>query len=102
MPRNRDDEPLPLHGDGWLGAWEVEQEESARVRLTLDRREGEPYSYRAAQTYSLDGATLVVTLDVENTGRDALPFGLGLHPFFDARGGYGVVGGGGRVVAMRR
>lgn len=81
VPRNRDDEPLPLHGDGWLGAWEVEEEESARVRLTLDRREGEPYSYRAAQTYLLDGATLVVTLDVENTGRDALPFGLGLHPF---------------------
>ena len=43
--------------------------------------DGKPYSYRAAQTYRLDGATLVVTLDVENTGGDALPFGLGLHPF---------------------
>ncbi|TCK44731.1 aldose 1-epimerase [Paraburkholderia sp. BL8N3] len=81
VPRNRDDEPLPLHGDGWLGAWQAEEEEPSRVRLTLDRRAGKPYSYRAAQTYLLDGATLVVTLDVENTGRDALPFGLGLHPF---------------------
>jgi aldose 1-epimerase len=81
IPRNRDDEPLPLHGDGWLGAWEVEQEESTHVRLTLDRRAGKPYSYLAVQTYSLEDATLVVTLSIENTGREALPFGLGLHPF---------------------
>ncbi len=80
IPCNRADEPLPLHGDGWLGAWNVE-EEATRVRLSLDRRAGEPYSFRAAQTYALEDATLVVTLDIENTGDDALPFGLGLHPF---------------------
>ncbi|KND57556.1 Galactose mutarotase [Candidatus Paraburkholderia schumanniana] len=79
IPCNHVDEPL--HGDGWLGAWEVEEEESARVRLTLDRSGGKPYSFRAAQTCALKEATLVVTLDVQNTGDEALPFGLGLHPF---------------------
>ncbi|AQG99586.1 aldose epimerase [Burkholderia sp. KK1] len=81
VPRNRACEPLPLHGDGWLGAWEVEEETAGRARFTLDRSDGEPYAFRAAQTYALDDATLVVTLDVQNTGIDALPFGLGLHPF---------------------
>ena len=81
VPCNRAGEPLPLHGDGWLGAWEVAEEASTRVRLTLDRRDGKPYAFRAAQTYALDDATLAVSLDVENTGDEALPFGLGLHPF---------------------
>jgi aldose 1-epimerase len=51
------------------------------VRLTLERHDGKPYSFHAAQTYALEDATLVVTLEVRNTGDEALPFGLGLHPF---------------------
>ncbi|MDE1183278.1 aldose 1-epimerase [Paraburkholderia sp.] len=83
VPRNRDGETLPIHGDGWLANWEVaDVVERESVRLTLDRRDGKPYAYRATQTYALDGPTLVITLDIENTGRDALPFGLGIHPYF--------------------
>ncbi|WP_051888574.1 aldose 1-epimerase [Caballeronia sordidicola] len=81
VPCNRPGEPLPLHGDGWLGAWDVASENSTHVRLTLDRRDGAPYSYTASQSFTLEASTLVVTLFVENTGREALPFGLGLHPF---------------------
>jgi aldose 1-epimerase len=81
VPCNRPGEPLPLHGDGWLGAWDVESEDSTQVRLTLDRTDGAPYSYRASQSYSLDVSTLAITLGIENTGRESLPFGLGLHPF---------------------
>jgi aldose 1-epimerase len=81
VPRNRAGEPLPIHGDGWLAPWSVERAEREQVRLVLDRSAGEPYSYRAALTYALDGTTLSMALEVENTGRDALPFGLGMHPF---------------------
>jgi aldose 1-epimerase len=82
VPRNRPAEPFPIHGDGWLARWQVADSGREHVVLTLDRSDGAPYAYRAAQTYALDGATLAVTLEVENTGRDALPFGLGIHPFF--------------------
>lgn len=81
VPRNRPSEPLPIHGDGWLAQWGIESADRERVRLVLDHREGGPYTYRAALTYALDGTTLTVMLEVENTGRDALPFGLGMHPF---------------------
>ncbi|HEY1609972.1 MAG TPA: aldose 1-epimerase [Paraburkholderia sp.] len=81
VPRNRAAEPLPLHGDGWLAHWQVAEKAHERVRLVLDRSRGVPYAYRAALTYALNEATLSVTLEVENVGRDALPFGLGLHPF---------------------
>ncbi|HEY2021394.1 aldose 1-epimerase, partial [Paraburkholderia sp.] len=82
VPRNRDDEPLPIHGDGWLAAWQLVEAGQQQVRLTLDRPDGKPYAFRAAQTYTLDGPTFVVALEIENTGRETLPFGLGVHPFF--------------------
>ncbi|WP_322043949.1 aldose 1-epimerase [Paraburkholderia sp. J67] len=81
VPRNRAGEPLPIHGDGWLAPWSIESADRENVRLVLDHSDGEPYSYRSALTYALDGATLTIALEVENTGRDALPFGLGVHPF---------------------
>ncbi|PVX97916.1 aldose 1-epimerase [Paraburkholderia unamae] len=81
VPRNRASEPLPIHGDGWLAPWSVASADRENVTLVLDRSTGEPYSYRATLTYALDGATLGIALEVENTGRDALPFGLGVHPF---------------------
>ena len=81
VPRNRASEPLPIHGDGWLAQWQVANKERERVQLVLDRSDGAPYAYRAALMYALDGPTLSVTLEIENAGHDALPFGLGLHPF---------------------
>jgi len=81
VPCNRSGEPLPLHGDGWLEPWQVEESTRERVRLVLDRSRGVPYAYRAALTYALEGATLAITLEVANAARDAMPFGLGLHPF---------------------
>ncbi|WP_204306329.1 hypothetical protein, partial [Stenotrophomonas maltophilia] len=31
--------------------------------------------------YTLDGAALLVDVAVRNTGAEALPFGIGLHPW---------------------
>ncbi|MGF6776539.1 aldose 1-epimerase [Paraburkholderia sp. GAS334] len=81
VPLNRDGESLPIHGDGWLAPWQVADTDHQSVRLTLDRSRGKPYAYRAMQMYTLDGPTLIVTLEIENSGREALPFGLGIHPF---------------------
>lgn len=86
VPRNRPAEPLPIHGDGWLQAWELVAHDATSATLALDRSRGKPYSYRAALTYALDGASLVVSLAVENAGREPLPFGLGLHPFLPRNG----------------
>jgi len=81
VPCNRADEPLPIHGDGWLAPWQVAESGREHARLVLDHSDGAPYAYRAAITYVLDGATLAMTLEVENAGSDAMPFGLGVHPF---------------------
>ncbi|MET3653579.1 aldose 1-epimerase [Dyella japonica] len=84
---NRNDDPYPIHGTGWQRAWQVEQQASEDVVLALDDATPGAYAYRAQQRYTLQGDTLRVALSVRNDGDAALPFGLGLHPFFLHHGG---------------
>jgi aldose 1-epimerase len=81
VPRNRAGEPLPIHGDGWLRAWRVVEHGDTHATFALERERAKPYAYRAMVRYALEGATLSVTLSVENAGQQPMPFGLGLHPF---------------------
>lgn len=85
LPPNRIGEPCPIHGEGWKSDWTVHSQSATDVRLTLDRSAGHPYSYDAVLHYSLLDTALQVTLEVRNRGAHALPFGVGLHPWF-ARG----------------
>lgn len=82
--RPNTDEPLYLHGDGWLADWEAERSSETRLRLALDHLEPAhgPHRYRAEQEIELDGPSLHMRISVENRGSVALPFGIGLHPFF--------------------
>lgn len=73
-----------LHGDGWTGEWQVLEHGSDRLRLGFAHRggPGTPYAYTAEQSFVLEGRTLTLTLGVTNAGEAALPFGIGLHPYF--------------------
>jgi aldose 1-epimerase len=86
LPLNRDDEPWPIHGSGWQRAWRVERASASEAMLMLDDAIADAYRYRAALHYRLDDATLHVSLSATNTGAAAMPFGLGLHPFFPKHG----------------
>ncbi|MDF3037173.1 MAG: aldose 1-epimerase, partial [Paucimonas sp.] len=81
---NREGEPYPIHGDGWLQMWRVADSHRDSVRLVLEshRFDGNPYDYVATQTFTLRPDGLDIALDVTNVGDEALPFGLGLHPYF--------------------
>ncbi len=77
-------DPLYIHGDGWLGTWQVETQRQDLVELVFDRPagEGSPFAYSARQSFRLAGARLELAMSVINTGETALPFGLGFHPYF--------------------
>lgn len=79
---NREDDPYPIHGTGWQRAWRLAQQAPGKIVLALDDTTPGGYAYQAEQCYALHGDTLRVTLTVCNAGEAALPFGLGLHPFF--------------------
>ena len=81
---NNPPEKYVVHGTGWHRPWRVERAspDSADLRLEAVRLDG-VYSYEAAQVFTLDGAGLTVTMSISNVGAETLPFGFGLHPWFE-------------------
>jgi aldose 1-epimerase len=76
-------DPSPLHGQGWLNPWQVEQSDDARAVLTYRHKTGEwPWTYEARQEFALDERGLSIRLTCRNTDGEPMPCGLGQHPYF--------------------
>jgi len=76
-------DPSPLHGQGWLNAWQVDEQNETRAVLSFAHAAGEwPWDYEARQEFTLDGGGLSVGLTCTNTSSDPMPCGLGQHPYF--------------------
>jgi aldose 1-epimerase len=76
-------DPSPLHGQGWLSAWGVQEQGEARARLSFSHSAGEwPWNYEARQEFALDDGGLSVRLICRNTDTEPMPCGLGQHPYF--------------------
>jgi aldose 1-epimerase len=77
----------PMHGDGWSRRWDVLRSDERSAEIGYDHDDesaggGWPFRYRVRQSYRLDDQQLVIHLSVQNLERQAVPVGLGLHPFF--------------------
>jgi aldose 1-epimerase len=80
---NMADDPSPLHGQGWLNPWQVEQSSGQNAILSFHHRPGEwPWDYEARQEFALDEQGLSITLACRNLSGDPMPCGLGQHPYF--------------------
>lgn len=76
-------DPSPLHGQGWLNPWSVDEATEHDARLSFRHRAGEwPRDYEAWQSFSLDERGLTVTLGCRNMSEEPMPYGLGQHPYF--------------------
>jgi aldose 1-epimerase len=84
MQPNRAGEPYPIHGDGWLQAWQWAEAGPDTLVMTLESHgfQGNPYAYEARQTFRLLEGGLDQTLQVRHLGQEPLPYGLGVHPWF--------------------
>jgi len=84
MRANRKGEPYPIHGDGWLQSWELEQPRDDTLVMTLASHgfDGNPYEYEAVQTFRLVEGGLDQRVQVRHLGTAPLPYGLGVHPWF--------------------
>lgn len=73
----------PLHGYGWLAAWDVAEAQPGHVRLVHELSDDAwPWPYRAQLDYVLDPDGLTARLALTNPGGEAMPGGLGFHPYF--------------------
>ena len=76
-------DPSPLHGDGWLNPWNVEQADGSSAILSYRHQPGDwPWAYEARQEFRLDGPVLDLRLTCRNLSSEPMPCGLGQHPYF--------------------
>lgn len=76
-------DPSPLHGQGWLNPWVVDEAGESRAVLGFRHSAGEwPWGYEGREEFTLDGSGLSVRLSCRNTSADPMPCGLGEHPYF--------------------
>ena len=80
---NMSGDPSPLHGQGWLNPWSVEQADEASALLSYRHEAAEwPWAYEARQEFRVDESVLCVSLNCTNTSDEQMPCGLGQHPYF--------------------
>ncbi|WP_036857993.1 aldose 1-epimerase [Erythrobacter cryptus] len=83
-------EPHAIHGHGWQARWQVEESSENRCVL-VHRHPGSenggawPWPYVARQTLTLDGAGCTLSLALTSLAGEAVPAGLGLHPYLRRR-----------------
>ncbi|HEX8583094.1 MAG TPA: aldose 1-epimerase [Allosphingosinicella sp.] len=83
IARNMAGDPNPLHGQGWLAAWEVVRLEEREAELRFVHEAGEwPWRFEARQVFTLDEDGLTVVLTCTNLSDEPMPCGLGQHPYF--------------------
>jgi aldose 1-epimerase len=83
LAQNMPPDPSPLHGQGWLAAWEVERHSDDGAELVYRHEPGEwPWAYAAQQIFALDESGLRVDLSCTNRSDEPMPCGLGQHPYF--------------------
>ena len=76
-------DPSPLHGQGWLNAWTVDQAGERSATLNFHHEAGEwPWDYEARQEFALDARGLSIRLSCHNRSSEPMPCGLGMHPYF--------------------
>ncbi|WP_305681141.1 hypothetical protein [Bosea sp. (in: a-proteobacteria)] len=72
-----------IHGFGWQSAWDILGHTAGHTVLEHRRDAGpDPYRYRVRQEITLDDRGMTVALAITNQADQALPYGLGHHPWF--------------------
>jgi len=80
---NMPGDPSPLHGQGWLSPWTLEEASELRAVMAFHHRAREwPWTYEAKQEFELDERGLSIALVCRNVGTGPMPCGLGQHPYF--------------------
>jgi aldose 1-epimerase len=81
-------DPSPLHGQGWLNAWQVGEAGSSAATLGYSHEPGEwPWAYEARQEFKLEANALHLRLACTNRSGELMPCGLGFHPYFQCGAG---------------
>ncbi len=84
LPPNSERVAVPVHGVGWMNAWEVTAKESNQVTLAYRHAANAhwPFPMVCTQTIGVFDGCVRFEASVCNTGQSSMPAGLGFHPRF--------------------
>lgn len=85
LSRNLPAEPTATHGEGWIMPWQTTWQSADEIRLSLDYGPTPgafPFAWRGDIAYRLRDDRLIAEMSLTNTGRQKMPAGMGLHPYF--------------------
>jgi len=81
--RTKPDEPMPLHGHGWMAEWQLLSRSEATASIGFVHEAGDwPWHYEARQDFEIDELSLRYRLSCRNLSEGPMPCGLGQHPYF--------------------
>ena len=80
-------EPHAIHGVAWMRPWQVLEASDHFALLSFEHQADAswPFAFDCSQALRLSPESLEVTLSATNQSDEAVPFGLGWHPFFVKR-----------------
>jgi aldose 1-epimerase len=84
LPWNETDKQNAIHGlTRWMN-WEPARvrADAVSMRLVLHAQPGYPFTVELQHDYSLGDDGLTVTHVMRNVGASAVPYGVGMHPYF--------------------
>jgi aldose 1-epimerase len=72
-----------IHGQAWLAAWQTEYADQSSAILSYTHEpDAWPWHYRAEQQFVMTRSGFTQRLSITNMGDQAMPAGLGVHPYF--------------------
>ncbi len=78
------DQRFHVHGTGWQNPWHVVSVSRVAAELALNVQAGEdPFNYCATEQFRLLGDGFEINMELTNTGAEAMPMGMGQHPWFN-------------------
>ncbi len=74
-----------MHGQGFQHPWQLIEHSQSSAAMVYEHAgggDGWPWIYRAEQRFELIDNVLIAQISLKNTGIEAMPAGLGFHPYF--------------------
>ncbi|WP_339859397.1 aldose 1-epimerase [Thalassospira alkalitolerans] len=85
VPANRAPDPHAIHGFGISAVWEIERPTIDTIRFSHKHDDPQTgFSYTAWQEITVANGSISIEIGVRHLGREPMPYGIGLHPWFPA------------------
>lgn len=83
VPSNKPGAPNTIHGLGRYAPWQVKNATADTACLRYEHApHAWPFAFSAEQSFVLTERSLSITMQVFNTSSEAMPVGVGHHPYF--------------------